>query len=55
MFKSWVQKVERTRRINAYVERAIRCSAFRYKACGEHTFPNVFAVHDVLTTHLMRP
>ena len=55
MFKSWVQKVERTGRINAYIERTVRCSAFGYKACGEHTFPNMFAKHDVLTTHLIRP
>ena len=53
MFKSWVRKVERTERINVYIERAVRCSAFGYKEHGERTFPNMFATHDVLTTHLM--
>ena len=55
MFKSWVWKVEMTERINAYIEHAIRCSAFGYKARGNRTFPNMFATHDVLMVHLMRP
>ena len=55
MFFSWVQKVEMTRRINAYIERAVRCSEFGYKARGKHTFPNMSMAHDVLTAHLMRP
>ena len=55
MFKSWVRKVERSRRINAYIECSIRCSAFGYKARGKHTFPNMYVVHDVLTAHLMSP
>ena len=55
VFKSWVRKVERTRRANAYIERAIRCSAFRYKARGKRTFTNMSATHDVLTAYLMRP
>ena len=54
MFKSWMRKVERTGRINVYIERIIRCSVFGYKACGKLMFPNMFAVHDVLTAHLMR-
>ena len=53
MFKSWVRKVETIGRINAYIEHAVRCSAFGYKARGKGTFPSISAAHNVLTTHLM--
>ena len=55
MFKSWVQKVERIGRINECIERVVRCSAFGYKTLGKRTFPNMSAMHDVLTAHLMCP
>ena len=54
MFKSWVRKVERTERINVYIECAIWCSAFEYKAHGKRMFPNMSTAHDVLTGHLIR-
>ena len=38
-----------------YIERSVRCSVFGYKASGKCTLPNMFAEHDVLTVHLMRP
>ena len=53
MFKSWVRKVERTRKINAYIERVVRCSVFGYKAHRKRTFLNMLTAHDVLTAHLM--
>ena len=55
MFKSWVRKVERTGKINPYIELIVRCSAFEYKALGKGMFPNLSVAHDVLTAHLMRP
>ena len=55
MFKSWVRKVEKNGRINAYIERVVSCSAFGYKARGKGKFHSMFTVHNVLTTHLMHP
>ena len=53
--KPSVWKVERTRRINVFIERAVRWSVFGYKVGGQRMFPNMSAAHDVLTTHLMHP
>ena len=39
VFKSWVRKIERTGRINAYIERIIRCSAFGTKRVEKACFP----------------
>ena len=48
-------KVERTGKINAYIEHAVRCRVLGYKARGKQMFPNMSTVHDVLTAHLMCP
>ena len=37
-----------------YIENAVRCSAFGYKARGKRMFPNMSVTYDVLTAHLMR-
>ena len=46
-------KVERIGRIDAYIECAGRRSAFGYKKCAKHTFPNIYATNAALTAHLM--
>ena len=46
-----MQKVERTRRINAYIECVIRCSVFKYKVREKRTFPNMCECFPLLRTH----
>ena len=39
VFKSWVRKIEMIGRINAYIERVVRCSAFGTKRVESARFP----------------